>query len=295
MNCKKCNAVIAEGSTFCQYCGAPVEGNTEPLPNQPVAPVQPQQPIQQPMDYNNPQAVAGQGYAPNMMPPVQPPKKKKSKAWIAIPIVLVLIVIIAIIAALAGGSSKDKLVGTWTASIDYSDYLTSEVSDDAEIAEFIGYGDMSVLEAEIEYTFTFNDDNTCTASMTQESYDDFMDSYIEFLRGAFIAYIRDQVDVDPSLTDEDIFEMTDFASVENDLRNDPELSKETLDDFDTFATYSVSSDTITFYEADTENGYYYEAEYTISDDDTVTISFTEVANENMASLFQNIVLTKTVG
>ena len=313
MNCKKCNAPLLDGAGFCQNCGAPVEPEakvTQPMQQPPVPqptvehiPAQ-QPPVPQPTVEHIPaqqppagqpmynQTMPQQGYVPVMTPPA--PQKKKSKAWIAIPIAAAVILLVVIIAAVAGKSSpEEKFVGEWSATIDYTQYLLDDVANDETTADVAAYADNSLLDATFDYTFVFEEDGTCYAELSQESYDEFMDSYMEYLKSALINYFKAEYSQYAAYyTDAEILELSDFASLEAELRADPEFAKEAIDDFDEIVRFTADKETVTFYEEYGDTTEYYVADYTAVSDDLISISFNEVDDENMFDLFQNITLEK---
>lgn len=328
MNCKNCNAPIPEGFRFCTNCGTPVEQPTvqQPVNEQPAQPVyaappvepqqpeQPQQPAYQPpvqqQSYQQmpQQPVQQQGYYPpaqqnqfgaqgagqyQSVMTAQPPKKSKGKT-IGIIIGVVVVVLVIIIAIAGSSSDQKKIIGTWEGGIDFSDFYANSFFSEDDYEFLNQYADDPTYDMFFEYQFIFNDDGSCYVNITQDSYDIFMDSYVDLYRQTYINYSRQTYpEATESMSDDEVLEALSFSDVEKDLREDPDLQIDALNDFSDFATYTIEDGVITFYDADS---YYYEADYEITGD-FMTISFNEVENPEMYDYFQNIGLVKldTVG
>ena len=105
MNCPNCNKEIKDDSKFCEFCGTPIQGNSEGA----AQPVQSQEPV------NPAQPQAGQ-----VMPPKKAPMDKKTQMRIGI--IAAAVVLVLVVAVVLIKTHKTKIDLQDYAKVNFSGY-----------------------------------------------------------------------------------------------------------------------------------------------------------------------------
>ena len=173
--------------------------------------------------------------APTPLPSAVDVKTKKSPVGKIIIAVIAVLVVLGIIGASASQMSfKNKLVGTWTTTIDISNSIKTGLDEGGKTVGFVysDYTDKSI-DAKIKFDFTFEKGGSCYITMDQASYDAFINSIKAYMKDAFINYLRQKYG----------------DSYTKDFDDDELLELVLGEDFDTYfdANNSVTADAINIF------------------------------------------------
>ena len=143
-----------------------------------------------------------------------------------ISLVLALVLCLALCAC-GAESDKDKLLGTWVATVNLADMINEEMAgSDPTMAEYL-----KIDNLEMKFVLTFNKNDTCSMVIDEDALADEIDDALDILMDGTKQYLEDLF-ADQGL-DMPIDDLLDMAGVSlDDLRN--ELAGE-LDIADEFA------------------------------------------------------------
>ncbi len=220
--------------------------------------------------------------------PAQAPKKKSPVGIIIGAVVGVIILLVIIIAVAAAKTDKDRITGVWYGGIDYTDFYEDYILGEEELSFINEYNPDADTSMYLEYNFIFNEDGSMYVNIADDSYEAFMDSYVDLIRTTEINYYRSEYMYFDDMTDEELLDYIDFADTEATLRGYSFMQPDSLNDFVDLTSYKFEDGKLYFYEDD---GTFYEIEYTI-ENDSFNFSFVNIANEEDEQYFQNIWLYK---
>lgn len=107
------------------------------------------------------------------------------KKRIALLLSLVLVLSVALCAC---GSEKDKLLGTWTTTVDLAGAFNEEMAADPEMGEYL-----KLESLEIAMTLTFNEDDTYALTVDPDSMDAAMEALVQELTDGMLLYFEDML------------------------------------------------------------------------------------------------------
>lgn len=99
---------------------------------------------------------------------------------------LLLVLVLCLSLCACGSSDKDKLVGSWSATLDVADMVNESISSaDATMGEYVKVDSM-----EIKFDLVFNKDDTCAMSVDEDHLKAQLEDALDVMMDGTLAYME---------------------------------------------------------------------------------------------------------